>query len=71
MIAEIGHYALVLALALALIQATLPIAGARLNDRVLMGIAEPVAVVQFLFVALSFAALTTLYVTSDFSVLNV
>ncbi len=71
MIAEIGHYALVLALALAIIQATLPIAGARMNDRLLMGIAEPVAVVQFLFVALSFAALTTLYVTSDFSVLNV
>jgi cytochrome c-type biogenesis protein CcmF len=71
MIAEIGHYALVLALALALVQATLPIAGARLNDRLLMGIAEPVAIVQFLFVAISFAALTTLYVTSDFSVLNV
>jgi cytochrome c-type biogenesis protein CcmF len=71
MIAEVGHYALVLALALALIQATLPIAGARLNDRLMMGVAEPVAVVQFLFVALSFAALTTLYVTSDFSVLNV
>ncbi len=71
MIAEIGHYALVLALALALIQATLPIAGARMNDRLLMGIAEPVAMVQFLFVAVSFAALTTLYVTSDFSVLNV
>ena len=71
MIAEIGHYALVLALALALIQATLPIAGARMNDRLLMGVAEPVAMVQFLFVAVSFAALTTLYMTSDFSVLNV
>jgi cytochrome c-type biogenesis protein CcmF len=71
MIAEIGHYALVLALALALIQGTLPIVGARLNDRLLMGIAEPVALVQFLFVAVSFAALTALYVTSDFSVLNV
>jgi cytochrome c-type biogenesis protein CcmF len=71
MIAEIGHYALVLALALSLIQATLPIVGARVNDRLLMGIAEPVALVQFLFVAVSFAALTTLYVTSDFSVLNV
>jgi cytochrome c-type biogenesis protein CcmF len=71
MTAEVGHYALVLALALALIQATLPIVGARLGDRTLMGIAEPVALVQFLFVALSFAALTALYVTSDFSVLNV
>ena len=71
MIAEIGHYALVLALTLALIQATLPILGARLNDRVLMGIAEPAALAQFAFVALSFAALTMLYVTSDFSVVNV
>ena len=71
MIAEIGHYALVLALALALIQATLPMIGARIGDRALMAISEPVAVVQFLFVALSFAALTALYVTSDFSVANV
>ena len=71
MVAEIGHYALVLALALALVQATLPIIGAKLNDRVLMGIAEPAALAQFAFVALSFAALTALYVTSDFSVLNV
>ncbi len=71
MIAEIGHYALVLALALALVQATLPMIGARIGDRALMGISEPVAVVQFLFVALSFAALTALYITSDFSVANV
>ncbi len=71
MIAEIGHYALVLALALALIQATLPIIGARANDPVLMGIAEPAALAQFALVGLSFAALTMLYVTSDFSVANV
>ena len=71
MIAEIGHYALVLALVLALVQATLPIIGARFNDRVLMGIAEPAALAQFVFVGLSFAALTALYVTSDFSVANV
>ena len=45
--------------------------GARIGDRALMAISEPVAVVQFLFVALSFAALTALYVTSDFSVANV
>ena len=71
MIAEIGHYALVLALALALIQGTLPVIGARLHDRTLMAIAEPAALAQFAFVALSFAALTALYVTSDFSVVNV
>lgn len=71
MIAEIGHYALVLALTLAIIQATLPMIGARLNDRVLMGVAEPAALAQFAFVGLSFAMLTVLYVTSDFSVVNV
>jgi cytochrome c-type biogenesis protein CcmF len=70
-IAEIGHYALVLALSLALIQATLPVYGARVGDSTLMRIAEPVAIVQFLFVALAFGALTALYVTSDFSVANV
>ena len=38
MIAEIGHYALVLALALALIQAIVPLLGARLRDDALMGV---------------------------------
>ena len=71
MIAEIGHYALVLALGLALIQATVPLAGAWLRDDTLMGVAGPTALAQFVFVAASFAALTACYVTSDFSVVNV
>jgi cytochrome c-type biogenesis protein CcmF len=71
MIAETGHYALVLALALALIQSTVPILGARLNDGGLMNVARSTALAQLLFVALSFAALVTLHVTSDFSVANV
>jgi cytochrome c-type biogenesis protein CcmF len=71
MIAEIGHYALVLALALALIQGSVPMIGANLRDRALMGVGDVTALAQFGFVALSFAALTALYVTSDFSVLNV
>ena len=71
MIAETGHYALVLALALALLQAVLPIWGARARDAALMGLASPLAVAQFVFVAISFAALTHAYLTSDFSVLNV
>jgi cytochrome c-type biogenesis protein CcmF len=71
MIAEIGHYALVLALALALVQAGVPLIGARLRDPTLMGVADPVAFAQFLFVAVAFAALTALYVSSDFSVANV
>jgi cytochrome c-type biogenesis protein CcmF len=71
MIAELGHYALVLALALALVQASVPIYGARRNDLALMGVAGPTAVAQLLFVGCSFAALTACYVRSDFSVVNV
>jgi cytochrome c-type biogenesis protein CcmF len=71
MIAEIGHYALVLALGLALIQSIVPLIGARTGDATLMGVAGPTAFVQFAFVAVSFAALAACYVISDFSVLNV
>ncbi len=71
MIAEFGHYALVLALALALVQASVPIVGARKNDPVLMAVAGPTAVAQFCFVAIAFGALTICYVRSDFSVVNV
>jgi cytochrome c-type biogenesis protein CcmF len=69
--AELGHYALVLALGLALIQASVPIYGARKNDPVLMSLAAPVALAQFGFVVFAFAALVICYVTSDFSVVNV
>src|ERR1700761_7606151 len=71
MIVEIGHYALVLALALALVQSTGPLIGARPRAPALMAVGEPVAIVQFGFVALSFAALVACYVGSDFSVRNV
>src|SRR6516165_5491089 len=71
MIAESGHYALVLALVLALVQASVPMVGARKNDPVLMAVAGPTAVAQFCFIALAFAALTMCYVRSDFSVVNV
>jgi cytochrome c-type biogenesis protein CcmF len=71
MIAEFGHYALVLALALALVEASVPMIGARKNDPVLMASAGPAALAQFCFVATAFAALTICYVRSDFSVLNV
>src|SRR5262249_11220890 len=71
MIAEIGHYALVLALALALIQSVAPVAGARLRDHTLMAVAGPTALVQFLFVATAFGALIACHVLSDFSVANV
>jgi cytochrome c-type biogenesis protein CcmF len=71
MIAELGHYALVLALALGLIQAVAPIVGVRTLDAPLMRVASSTAVMQFVFVALSFLALIVCYVTSDFSVATV
>ncbi len=71
MIAELGHYALVLALALGLMQSVVPVIGVRLGDAALIGFASSTALVQLAFVALSFAALATCYVTSDFSVATV
>jgi cytochrome c-type biogenesis protein CcmF len=70
-IAESGHYALVLALGLALIQSFVPLLGARWRDVALMNVARSTALAQLLFVGASFAALVTLHVTSDFSVVNV
>jgi cytochrome c-type biogenesis protein CcmF len=67
MIPELGHYALMLALGLALIQGTMPILGTRTNDPVLMSMAAPTALAQFAFVAMAFTALATCYVTFDFS----
>jgi cytochrome c-type biogenesis protein CcmF len=67
MIAETGHYALILALGVAIIQTVLPLWGARRRDAQLMAIAVPAAQMQFLLIAISFAALMTAYVTSDFS----
>jgi cytochrome c-type biogenesis protein CcmF len=70
-IAEIGHYALVLAMMLALTGACVPLIGARKDDPVLMAVAGPAALAQFAFVAIAFAALTACYLRSDFSVVNV
>ena len=71
MIVEIGHYALILALALSLVQGTLPLIGAQLRFDSWVSMARPVAIIQFGFVLVSFIALTYAYVMSDFSVLNV
>ncbi len=67
MITELGHFALVLALGVALIQMVLPIWGAQTGNSRMMAIAGPAAVVQFVLVAAAFAALTMAFVTSDFS----
>ncbi|MEX0408175.1 heme lyase CcmF/NrfE family subunit [Aquibium sp. LZ166] len=68
---ETGHFALVLAFALSLVQFVLPLVGSRTGDARLMATAGPVAATGFAMTAISFAALTAAYVLSDFSVLNV
>jgi cytochrome c-type biogenesis protein CcmF len=71
MIAEIGHFSLVLALAVALVQFVVPLYGAHRNDRILMNVAAPAAMVQFTLVVIAFFALMHAFVISDFSVQNV
>jgi len=71
MIAEIGHFALVLAFTLALYQTIVPLFGARRGDATLMRTALPAASSQLALIVIAFAALTFAYVTSDFTVHNV
>ncbi|KGB81758.1 MAG: c-type cytochrome biogenesis protein CcmF [Confluentimicrobium sp.] len=68
MITELGHFALILAFAVALVQMVVPLVGAHKGWSGWMAVAEPAATVQFLLTAVSFAALTHAFVTSDFSV---
>ncbi len=67
MIVELGHFALILALMVALLQSTLPLWGAHRGDARLMALAGPAAGLQLVLVAASFAALTWAFVMSDFS----
>ena len=72
MIPELGHFALILATIVALIQGVLPLTGTYLPSRslqiTLQSLARPMAILQFVLVALSFAALATAFLTNDFSV---
>ena len=67
MITELGHFALMLAFGVAIIQVIVPLVGAAKGWSGWMAVAEPAATVQFLLVAASFGALTWAFVTSDFS----
>lgn len=71
MIAETGHFALILALCTAIIQIILPLWGYARSDHTLMRVAIPSATAQLLLLLVAFGALTMAYVTSDFSVENV
>jgi len=71
MIAEIGHFALVLALLVAAAQSLLPMLGASRGSAALMATGPVAATAQFALVLASFGALTWAFVPSDFSVANV
>ena len=71
MIAELGLFALILALFVAAVQATVPLIGAARGDAAWMNVDRPAAFAQFCLVTIAFGALIWLHVTSDFSVLNV
>jgi cytochrome c-type biogenesis protein CcmF len=68
---EIGHFALVLALLVAAVQGTAPLAGAAARNRALMDTARPTALLQLGLVAFAFAIFIHAHIVSDFSVLNV
>ncbi len=68
MIAEIGHFALVLALCVALVQASVPLWGAARGNGALMALARPAAQAQFVLVLVAFLALMYAFASSDFSV---
>ncbi|MDA9982453.1 heme lyase CcmF/NrfE family subunit [Gammaproteobacteria bacterium] len=68
MIPEIGHFALILALCVALVQSVLPVVGAARNIPGWIAVARPAAYTQLLFVAIAYICLTYAFITNDFSV---
>ncbi len=71
MIPELGHFALILALLLAIVQAVVPLIGAARNDAEWMAMSRPAAVGQFAMITVAFLALMYAFVVSDFTVANV
>ena len=68
MIPEIGHFALILAMCVALVQGVLPLVGAVRGNRAWMAVARPSALLLLLLVVIAFGCLTYAFVTNDFSV---
>ena len=71
MIPELGHFALVIAFALAVAQSVLALAGAATGRASLLATVRPIATGHFIFVLAAFAALAACFVGNDFSVVNV
>lgn len=71
MIPELGHFSLILALCVALLQSILPLIGVAKGNSKLMHLAIPTAVIQSLLVGISFLCLDYAFYSNDFSVLYV
>src|SRR4249919_1674328 len=71
MIPEIGHFALIVALCISVVQGLVPLIGTYRKDGAWMAVARPAAQGQFVFVAIGFGCLAWSFVGNDFSVLNV
>ena len=68
MIPEVGHFALIIALCLALLQTIVPLWGAAQNRAALMNLAPGLAVGILVFVSISFTCLAVAFLQDDFSV---
>ena len=71
MIPELGHFALIVALCVALVQGVLPLLGAHQQRPHWIAVARPAALAQALLMAVAFGCLTTAFVQNDFTVLYV
>ena len=71
MIPELGHFALIIAFAITIVQCVVPLIGAATNNASMIALARPAVLVQLLFVGLAYAALTHAFIIHDFSVLYV
>jgi cytochrome c-type biogenesis protein CcmF len=71
LIPEIGHFALTLALFVAIFQSVVPVAGASLHNARWMQTADATAKIQFILIGVAFGALMWSFIVGDYSVLNV
>ena len=71
MFIEVGHFAIILALMVALAQSIVPLVGAQRGSAAMMAFAKPAALVQLALIMTAFAALLHAFITSDFSVVGV
>ena len=68
MIPEIGHFALIMALCVAMLQGVVSIAGAQTGTRSWMEMARPAAQAHFIFIVVAFGCLMYAFINNDFSV---